>query len=223
MPIKKLKTKKEQRAKQFIRSHITKLGAEDKATERRVDETMKNLYKPPPLQTPPSPKNSEKKQRIHPPKQSKHHEKEEPIKKIGIKSNKNKNKKQFQIIGAEVKIKHEHLSPPPSVETRKTTVLPPLRSIAEVIQAEAATILATKRISSRTSEEIQDEINETHESIQEQNKLTATTTPPPPTIIDRTTSVEEDNGSTSSTDNNNKSNGENVQIMSALENDKNSS
>jgi hypothetical protein len=89
-----------------------------------------------------------------------------------------------------------------------------------VIQTEAATILATKRISSRKSEEIQDEINETHESIQEQKKLTATT---PPTIIDRTTSVEEDNGSTSSTDNNNKSNGENVQIMSALENDKNSS
>ncbi|CAF4724222.1 unnamed protein product, partial [Rotaria magnacalcarata] len=53
--IKKLKTKKEHRAKQFIRSHRTKLGADDKDTERRVDETMRTLYKKPSLPPPQTP------------------------------------------------------------------------------------------------------------------------------------------------------------------------
>jgi hypothetical protein len=221
---KKLKTKKEHHAKQFIRSHRTKLGAEDKATERRVDETMKKLYKKPslpPLQRPPSPPHSEeahKKQYIHPPKEPKTNEKEEPIiKMIGVEST-NKNKKQFQIIGKEVNTKHKHLSPSSSVTTPPTTVEvpqptapPPLRTISEVIREEAATILAVRRASSRTAEEIQQEINETNEIIQEQKKhKSTTTTTTSPTLVDSTTSGEYDNDSTASSDNNNKANGENV-------------
>jgi hypothetical protein len=230
IPIKKLKTKKEKRAKQFIRSHTTKFGAEDKATERRIDETMKNLYKKPslpPIQTPPSPP---KKQRIHPPENN---EQEESIKKmVGVESKKNKNKKQFQIIGQEVKIKQKRLSPPstmatppPIVELPTTTASPRLRTISEVIREEAATILAPRHTSSRTPEEIQQQIDETNESIQEQKRLKAatTTTTLPPTLIDSTTSGEEDNGSLSLIANDSEINQENVHNMLDLEKEKNSS
>jgi len=230
---KKLKTKKEHRAKQFIRSRITKLGAEDKATERRVDEAMKKLYKKPslpPLQTPPLTLNSEKthkKERIHPPQQPKTNE-QEPIQKIiGVKWNKNKNKKKFQIIGNEVKIKHKHLShpstittPPPIVEVPTSTAPPRLQTISEVIQEQAATILAVKHKSSSTPEEIQDEINETNELIQEQKKRKATITTPS-TLIDSTTSGEADNDSASLSDNDRKTNGEKVHDILDLEKDKN--
>lgn len=55
-PLKKLRMRKEPRAKQFIRSRASKLGAEDKYTERRIDERMQELYKNPsfpPHQSPP--------------------------------------------------------------------------------------------------------------------------------------------------------------------------
>jgi hypothetical protein len=204
----KLKTKKEHRAKQFIHNHVTKLGAEDKATEKRVDETMKKLYKKPsfpPLQTPSS------SERIHPPE---HPRKEESIKKmIGVESKKSKNRKQSQIIGKEVKIKHKHLSPPstvttspPTVEIPKSTVLPPLRTISEVIQEEAATILVKR--TTKTPEEIQEGINETNESILEQKKRKTTTTTTPPSLIDSATSAEEDKYSTLSNNKDSKTNGE---------------
>ena len=184
---KKLRTKKEQRAKQFIRSHATKLGAEDKVTERRVDETMKDLYKSPsmpPPQTPVSSANTEtatKKPRVRstrrrsPEEQTKHVDEEEhPLKKvIGVETKKKKNKKQYQLIGKEVKpkVKSTISSTPASIESLSTPsseagqdAAPRLRSIAEVIQAEAATILSAKRSSSsRTPEELQEEINETNE------------------------------------------------------------
>jgi hypothetical protein len=222
---KKLKTKKEHRAKQFIRSHVTKLGAEDKATERRVDEAMKKLYKKPslpPLQTPPSSENNEKTERTHSVKRSeineaiKHFNEEDypVIKKIGVESKKNKNKKQFQIIGQQIKVKHKHTTPPSVVTTlssiveepKTTASSPRLRSIAEVIQEEAATILAPRHPSSRTPEEVKEEINEANESVLERTKppITKTTTSIP---IDSTTSGEEDNDSSLS-DNDNKTNGE---------------
>lgn len=218
--IKKLKTKKEQRAKQFIRSHTTKFGAEDKATERRIDETMKKLYKRPslpPLQTPPSSETASKKapKKSHRPllKPGKSNPEEEiPTEKIiSVASKKNKNKKQFQIIGQEVKRRPKDLSPPsagkttrPPVELPKTTTPPPrLRTLSEVVQDEAATILAPIRSSSRTTEEIQEEINETNEGIRETKQ---TRTAKTPVIIDSTTSGEEDDESTSSTDNDSQTN-----------------
>ncbi len=229
---KKLKTKKEHRAKQFIRSHITKLGAEDKITERRVDEAMKKLYKKPsfpPLQTVPSSENIEKTERIHSPRrpeineQVKHvNEEDYPItKRIGVDSKKNKNKKQFQIIGQEVKVKHKHTAPPSIVENSETaTSSPHLRSISEIIQEEAATILAPRRPSSITPEEIKYEISEANESVQERTKLTITT--PPPTLIDSITSGEKDIDLTLS-DNDNKIHGENVkENMLNVENNKDS-
>ena len=215
---KRLKTKKEQRAKQFIRSHTTKFGAEDKATERRIDETMKKLYKRPslpPLQTPPTPTTHRK-----PPKKShrsllkpgkSNPEEEIPVERIiSVASKKNQNKKQFQVIGQEVKRKPRNLSPPsvrqttpPTVTLPKATTPPPrLRTLSEVVQDEAATLLAPIRSSSRTVEEIQEEINETNESIQETKQRQ--TIPPAP--IDSTTSGEEDNESTTSTDNDSKIN-----------------
>jgi len=247
--IKKLKTKKEQRAKQFIRARVTKLGAEDKATERRVDEVMKKLYKKPslpPLQTPLLPSSSEKsqkKQRVHPPKRfdnndsvKRSNEEEYPIeKKIGVDSQKNKNKKQFQIIGKELKVKNKHkppspvATPPPSIVEAPTSTPSPsrLRTLSEVIRDEAATILSTQRPSSRTPEEIAAEIHEANEIVQERTKLEArTTTTTLPTLIDNATSGEEDNDSTT-TENNSETTEENakqnVHDKLDLEKDKDSS
>lgn len=170
--IKKLRTKKEHRAKQFIRGHSTKLGAEDKATERRVDEQMKKLYRRPsypPLQAPPRPPTEDL---------TKTHGHIE--KKIGVDSKKNKNKKQYQIIGQEIKIKPKHSSSTTTISTVNqlptTTISPPLRTLSELIRDEAATILATNRKGSQTPEEIRYEINETEEIIREQKKLQATAT-----------------------------------------------
>ena len=187
---KKLRTKKEQRAKQFIRSHATKLGAEDKVTERRVDEAMKDLYKSPSIPPPQTPSSSSanteiatKKPRVRSTRrrsseeQIKHVDEEEhPLKKvIGVENKKKKNKKRYQLIGKEVtsKVKSTISSTPASIESlseAKHDAAPRLRSIAEVIQAEAATILSTKRSSSRTPEELQEEINETNEMAQERAK-----------------------------------------------------
>lgn len=223
--VKKLKTKKEQRAKQFIRSHTTKFGAEDKATERRVDETMKSLYRRPslpPLQTPPSPTTSTSKKApaktsrrsLLKPGKSNPEEQIPTERIISVASKKNKNKKQYQIIGQEVKRRPKDLSPPSvrkttrsPVELPKTTTPPPrLRTLSEVVRDEAATILAPIRSSSRTAEELQEEINETNESIQETKRIRTATNAKTPVVIDSTTSGEEDNESTLSTDNDSPSN-----------------
>ena len=243
---KKLKTKKEQKAKQFIRSHTTKFGAEDKATERRVDETMKKLYKKPSLPPPQTPTEAQRKHHTHPPKQSKVIEGtgESPKKVITVDSKKHQNKKQFQILQQEVPIKHKHLShpsttttPPTSnVEPSITTATPRLRTLSEVIKEEATTILAPRQKSSRTTEEIQAEIDETNEIIQEQKKLKATgtttiitttttviTTTAAPTPIDSATSGEDDNGSPSTNTNDNDINQENVHNTLDLDKENNSS
>jgi hypothetical protein len=226
---KKLRTKKEKRAKQFIRARPTKLGADDKATEKRVDERMRDLYKNPslpPLQAPTDAFNEKttKKQskRTHKRRSSneqvKHiNEEDHPVKKmIGVPSKKKDKKKQFQIIGQEVKVKHKHTKPstpvttqqspspppPPSPsepKTVQTTPAPRLRSIAEVIQEQATTILSTKRSSSRSPEEIHAEIEEADEIVRERTTLKATPSLPP-IIYDSTTSGEENHDSSSSDD-----------------------
>ena len=246
---KKLRTKKEKRAKQFINSRSSKLDT----TEQKIVEPVKPLFKTPTLKTK-KPQKKEHLQRIHPTirrhnnEQIKHFDEEEqPIKKlIGVESKKNKNKKRFQIIGKEVKIKHKHSTTPPTptittipppiltttpptpittttnpppivttpslvVEVPKTTppppprpppirepeiilpktTPPPLRSISEVIQEEASTLLSTNPTS--FSEETKEEINEANENI----PVTSTTTTPP-ILYDSTTSGEEDNDSSSS-------------------------
>jgi hypothetical protein len=181
---------------------------------------------------------------VHPPKrldnndsEKRSNEEEYPIeKKIGVDSQKNKNKKQFQIIGKELKVKNKHTppspvtTPPPSiVEVPTSTPSPPrLRSLSEVIRDEAATILSTQRPSSRSPEEIAAEIHEANEIVQERAKLEArtTTTTTLPTLIDNATSGEEDNDSTT-TENNSETTEENakqnVHDVLDLEKDKDSS
>ncbi|CAF3034309.1 unnamed protein product [Rotaria sp. Silwood2] len=221
--IKKLKTRKEQRAKQFIRSRITKLGIEDKDTERRVDEAMKDLYKTPslpPLQTPPSTRKSEKnkkKRHKNSPKrpnqdeQRKHFNEKHMIKKkIGVESKKNKNKKRSQIIGQEVKIKNKHKLCPFAVTKApptKQNSQPPsssssrrLRTLSEVIREEAATLFGGTLKSSKTSEDINDEINEANEVIQEHSNLKAKEKSLPPTPVDSTISNKEDQSTLSGKD-----------------------
>ncbi|CAF4744511.1 unnamed protein product [Rotaria sp. Silwood1] len=211
--IKKLKTRKEQRAKQFIRSHITKLGKDDKVTERRVDEAMKDLYKKPslpPLQIPPSTQKSKKTRKKHhknsskrpnQDEQRKHFNKKHKTKKqIGVESKKNKNRKRSQIIGREVKIKHKHKSCPFAVTIApptKPTSQPPssfqrLRTLSEVIREEAVTLFGGTSKSSKTPEDINDKINEANEIIQERSKDQAKKPSPPSTPIDSTISNKED-------------------------------
>ncbi|CAF3661360.1 unnamed protein product [Adineta steineri] len=190
---KKLNTKKEHRAKQFIHYRVKKLGADDKATERRVDEAMKRLYKRPslpPVQTPPLPPNYEK-------SEYKRSNNDESLKKkIGVDSKRTKNKKQNQIIGTEVKGKNKHISIPtnttvstlPIEDIPTTTSSPGLRSISEVIKEEAATILNTQRSSPTTPEEINAEIEEAKEVTREHAKLKE-----PTHTDDATSRGEEDN------------------------------
>ncbi|CAF0796061.1 unnamed protein product [Rotaria sordida] len=226
IPTKKLKIRKEKRAKQFIRSHVTKLGKDDKYTERRVDEAMKNLYKTPSL--PPSQtQSSTRKHRKTQKNQYKHasrrpnqdeqkkHFKEEHMttKKIGVESKKN-NKKRSQLIGQEVKIKHKLCpfavtTPPPAkqISQPSSSSSQRPRTISEVIRDEAATLFGGKSKSSKTPEEIKDEINEANEIIREHSKIetTKTSLPPPSDPIDSTISSKEDQ---STLNNNNKATSE---------------
>ncbi|CAM4782148.1 unnamed protein product [Rotaria magnacalcarata] len=202
--IKKLKTKKEHRAKQFIRSHRTKLGADDKDTERRVDETMRTLYKKPslpPPQTPLSTPNNEKSLKTKRKQQSKKpnyneqknhfHEEHSINKKIGVETKKNKNKKKFQLLGKKIKTKRKQhtfrmcpFAMPPAVKTPTTTATttqpPRLRTLSEFIQEEASTLFGGTHISSKKYENINDEIEEVNEIIQERSKLEPVTPSPPP-------------------------------------------
>jgi hypothetical protein len=197
---KKLRTKKEKRAKQFIHSRSTRLDS----TDEKIDDPIKPLSKTP--TTTIEKLQSQKKQsrqrlrtstRRNNDEQIKHFdEEEEPVKKlVGVESKKAKNKKKFQIIGQEVKIKHKHSStpvkttnPPPIVTTSapvvanpkanpspkpeivSTTTSAPLRTISEIIQEEATTLLSTKP---SFFEESKEEINEANEILQ----ATRTTSP----------------------------------------------
>jgi hypothetical protein len=218
IPTKKLRTKKEKRAKQFIHSRPTRLGAIDEKT----DESIKPLSKIPTTTTEkPHVQKKQPHQRLRSStrrsndEQIKHFdEEEEPVKKlVGVESKKKKNKKRFQIIGQEVKIKPKHsaslpvTNPPPIVTTSppiveipktppppspsppspkpeivSTTTHAPLRSISEIIQEEAATLLSTQ---SSFSEEAKEETNEANENLQ------TTTTTLPPDLHDSTTSTED--------------------------------
>jgi hypothetical protein len=235
---KKLRTKKEKRAKQFIHSHPTKLDSIDE----KIDDVIKPTAKTPTASIEkPQPQKKQSRQRLRSAirrnndEQIKHFDEEEhPVKKlIGVESTKKKNKKKFQIIGQEVKIKPKHsttppianappiattipstpvttTNPPPTVTTSppvveipkktsppppspkpvvvSTTTSAPLRSISEIIQEEAATLLSTKP---SFSEETAEEIVEANENIQ------ATTTAPVD-LNDNTKSGEEDADSTES-------------------------
>jgi hypothetical protein len=133
-PVKKLRTKKEKRAKQFIHSRSTKLDT--------TDEPIKPLSKPP-TTTVEKPQKKPSRQRVRSSlrrnidEQIKHFDEEEQpvIKLVGVESKTKKNKKKFQIIGKEVKIKHKHSTNPAPVSTTTpsipvTTTPPP--PIAEV-------------------------------------------------------------------------------------------
>jgi len=134
-PVKKLRTKKEKRAKQFIHSRSTKLDTAD-------EPPIKPLSKPP-TTTVEKPQKKPSRQRVRSSlrrnvdEQIKHFDEEEQpvIKLVGVESKTKKNKKKFQIIGKEVKIKHKHSTNPAPVSTTTpsipvTTTHPP--PIAEV-------------------------------------------------------------------------------------------
>lgn len=240
--VRKLKMKKENRAKQFIRSHRTRLGAADKATERRIDEAMRKLYKTPslpPPQTPVKPEPSEKpkkKERKNQQKrpnyneQVKHfHDEHSVKKKIGVETKKNKNKKKFQLLGKRIKTKSKHdklricpFATGSPVKTPTTTSPPPpparLRTISELIQEEAKLFQGTHK-SSSTFERINDEIEEVNEIIQERSKLKATTTTSTSTPSDDTISNNEDHSASSSSniETNKKNNEENIKETLDLE------
>jgi len=199
---KKLKTKKEKQAKQFIQTRPTKF----EPAKEIIDDPVKPLSNVPK-------KTIEKPQRRpnnrrQTGEQIKHYDEEEhPIKKrIGVEAKK-KNKKRFQIIGQEVKFKPKQTttttavppvpltttaapSPPPPPPAPKvvlttttappppspppttpkpevvpptTTTSPPLRTISEIIQEEAATLLSTP---TSFIEETKEEINEANEIAQ---------------------------------------------------------
>ena len=177
-PTGKLRTKKERRAKQFIRSRPTKLGADDKVTERRVDEAMRTLYKTPslpPLQTPPLPvptaEKSSKRSRA-----TKKDDRRSKGKPAGVKSKKSKSRKIVEqttpkpdeiIASTTEKATVESCTPPPTVQTSTT---PRLRTISEVIREEATTLLTATHSDHRTTEDLQEETNE---GIHERAKDTA--------------------------------------------------
>ena len=199
---KKLKTKKEKQAKQFIQTRPTKF----EPAKEIIDDPVKPLSNVPK-------KTIEKPQRRpnnrrQTGEQIKHYDEEEhPIKKrVGVEAKK-KNKKRFQIIGQEVKFKPKQTttttavppvpltttaapSPPPPPPAPKvvlttttappppspppttpkpevvpptTTTSPPLRTISEIIQEEAATLLSTP---TSFIEETKEEINEANEIAQ---------------------------------------------------------
>jgi len=225
IPTKKLRTKKEKRAKQFIHSRSTSLDA----TDEKVDDPVKPLSKKPIVavekvqsQKKPSRQRVRSTIRHTNDEQVKHFDEEEqPVKKlIGVQSEKKKNKKRFQIIGQEVKIKPKHstTTPPtvtipstpatttarPAVVTPKTTSPPPppspkpaivsttthapLRTISEIIQEEAATLLNAQPSS---TEEVKEEINEANEDLEATTTITSS-----PDLHDSATSGEENNDAT---------------------------
>lgn len=177
-PTGKLRTKKERRAKQFIRSRPTKLGADDKVTERRVDEAMRTLYKTPslpPLQTPPllaaPAEKSSKRSRA-----TKKDDRRSKKKPANVKSKKSKSRKIVvqttaepdEIIASTTeKATVESSTPAPTIETSPR---PRLRTISEVIREEATTLLIATHSDHRTTEDLQEETNE---GIQESAKDTA--------------------------------------------------
>ncbi|CAF1355572.1 unnamed protein product [Adineta steineri] len=134
-PVKKLRTKKEKEAKQFIHSRSTKLNA----VEEKIDDTHKPSLKTQTIAV----EKPQKKQRSHPSirrtdeEQIKHFDEEEhPVKKlVGVEAKKKSNRKKFQIIGQEVKIKNKP-STTPSVPVA-TTQSPP------VVQTTPATPVTT--------------------------------------------------------------------------------
>ena len=232
---KKLRTKKEKRAKQFIRSRSTNLDAIQEKVEAAVKSPVKPSTEPvdkvrsvkKPSRTParPSPGRRVTNEQV------KHFDEEEqPVKKlVGVESKKRKNKKRFQIIGQEVKIKPKHTNTPPlptttatipstpvtttappvvqrptpspkpdirtttttttTASTTTTTTHAPLRSISEMIQEEAATLLSTQ---ASTTEETKEEISEVNRNIR------ATTIAPSVDLSDDSTSAEDNDDSTTS-------------------------
>lgn len=113
---KKLRTKKEKQAKQFIQSRPTKLGT----TDEIIDHPVKPLSKVPTKVTEKPKKRPTIRRHNH--EQVKHYDEEEhPVKKlIGVESKK-KNRKRFQIIGQEVKFKPKHTAPLPTATFIPTT------------------------------------------------------------------------------------------------------
>ena len=213
---KKLRTKKEKRAKQFIHSRPTSFDT----TDEKIDDPVKPLPKTPtattektqPQKRPARPRVRSSQRRSNDEQVKHFDEEEEPVKKlVGVESKKKKNKKRFQIIGQEVKIKPKHspappvanspplsttipstpatttvppptvtkatpktTSPPPTTSskptTTSTTTSPPLRTISEIIQEEAATLLSTEP---SFTEEAKEEINEANEGLQATTTTTA--------------------------------------------------
>ncbi|CAF4301802.1 unnamed protein product [Rotaria sp. Silwood2] len=267
---KKSRTKKDKRLpKQTISSRSIKSDSTNEIITDTVKPVSKTLPKPvsktppkPISKTPPKPiekpQKKQSRQRFHSStryqinEEIRHFDEEEqPIKKIiGVDSQKRKNKKRFQIIGTEVKIKHKRsttnpppittttssipitiTNPPPIITTSppnveiptttsspepqiptttsfpepqilSTTTYAPLRSISEIIQEEAATLLSTKSV---YSEEIIEENNEANEALQATTitttiitTTTTTTTLSPPNINDNTIPDEDDSESSSS-------------------------
>ncbi|UJR21970.1 hypothetical protein I4U23_025038 [Adineta vaga] len=138
--IKKLQTKKEKQAKQFIHSRPTKLDT----IEEKIDDPVKPLSKAPitivekPSKKPARPR-SRSSSRRDSNEQVKHFDEEEhPVKiRIGVESKK-KNKKRFQIIGQEVKVKNKNAAPP-STTTTPTPSIPVITTPSTPVTTTTAT------------------------------------------------------------------------------------
>jgi len=233
IPTKKLRTKKEKRAKQFIHSHSTKLDTPD----QKVADPIKPLSNVPTttIEKPQSQKKQSRQRvrsstRHNNDEQIKHFDEEEhPVKKlVGVESKKNKNKKRFQIIGQEVKIKPKHsaalpitnsppiatttpstpvtaTNSPPVVEVPQTTPPPPPSSKPETVST--TTHAPLQSIAEIIKEEAATLLStatsfsdEATEEISEaKENLQTTTSLPDPN--DSTTFGEENNNNSTSTDN----------------------
>lgn len=202
---KKLRVKKEKRLKQTIPTRSIK----SETTAEKVPEPV--------AKTPEKPAKKPARPRASPPsrydEQVKHFDEEEqPIKKvIGVESQRKKNKKRYQIIGTEVKVKNRNSNDDSQSTTTTTTTIPvttttkapsvkksspksqettttTLRTISEIIQEEAATLLSTK---SAYLEETTEELNEVNENLQ----ATATAAPSSSNPNDNEASDDEDSQS----------------------------
>ena len=123
-PAKKTRAKKEKQSAPPIRSRPPL----SETVSRKAVEVAKSVPKPPTV-TNDKPQKSQPTRaavRRQPNEQIKHiNEEEQPVKKvIGVESPKKKNKKQYQIIGKEVKIKPKHSASPPAPPT--STRAPPV-------------------------------------------------------------------------------------------------
>ena len=203
---KKSRTKKEKHPRQSLSSRSNK----SQSTRDKIVDSVKSLSKTS-IQTVEKPQRKQTDRKVRSSirrktsEQTKHFDEEEQqIQKIiGVESPKRRNKKRFQIIGKEVKIKHKHSTIPPSSATTRSilttdqmpilrvstpimensekassskanfvsTTSAPFRSISEIAQEEAATLLST------LSEEIQ-EINESNESSPSSTKTAETSLHP---------------------------------------------